>query len=200
MVYKRMIDLLFSSLLLLLLSPLFLLIALTIWLTSGRPVFFRQPRLGKDGLPFDIYKFRTMQVAAPDIRNPDGSTYNAEDDPRLTPLGSFLRRASLDELPQLFNVLVGEMSIVGPRPEVVDVLPDYKEVELIRLSMKPGITGWAAVRGRNSIPLGARRQFDIDYVTKWSLWLDFKIILLTIPAVLYPRDIYSDDESANYER
>lgn len=136
-----------------------------------------------------------MIVNAPDIRNPDGSTYSANNDPRLTPVGRLLRRTSLDELPQLINVLKGEMSLVGPRPEVVDVLPDYDQGELIRLRMKPGITGWAAIHGRNTIPLHVRRQYDVEYVENWSIWLDFKIILRTVPLAFSLKNIYSNDNS-----
>jgi len=187
---KKALDMLGSGMLILILSPVYILIALAIWISSGRPILFRQYRLGKDAVPFLIYKFRTMIPNAPDIRNPDGSTFNAADDPRLTPIGRFLRRTSLDELPQLINILKGEMSFVGPRPEVVDVYSDYEDEELKRLFVRPGITGWAAINGRNSISLHKRRQYDIEYVDHWSLGLDLKILLYTVPIVLFSKDIY----------
>lgn len=191
---KRFFDLLFSGLLLLVFSPLLLVITLAAWLTSGRPVFFRQSRLGRGGRPFQIIKFRTMIVNAPDLRNPDGSTYNADDDPRLTPIGRFLRRTSLDELPQLFNVFVGEMSLVGPRPDQVDQLAHYTPQEKRKLEVKPGITGLAQISGRNAISWGERKLLDLEYVDNWSNALDLKILLKTIPYVLLSRDVYIDPQ------
>jgi len=150
-VVKRLVDIVISTVVLLVLSPILLLIAFTVRLTSPGPVLFRQTRVGKDGKPFTCYKFRTMYVDAPDIRNPDGSSFNAPDDPRVTRVGRFLRKTTLDELPQFINVLKGDMSIVGPRPDLPDQVRFYSERHKKRLLVKPGMTGWAWIHGRNSI-------------------------------------------------
>jgi len=194
MFLKRTLDLIVSSMALILLSPLYLLIAITIRLTSGAPVLFRQPRLGKGGVPFDIYKFRTMQVDAPDIRNPDGSAFTTSDDPRVIGVGRFLRKTSLDELPQLFNVFKGDMSLVGPRPDQVDQLVYYTGEEKQKLKVKPGITGLAQINGRNDISWEQRKQFDLQYVQDQSLQLDMLILLKTIPYVLSGRGVDPDGQ------
>ena len=183
-IIKRGLDLSGSVIALFFLSPLLILLAGVIRLDSSGPVLFRQARLGKDRRPFMIYKFRTMLVNAPDLRNADGSTYNSENDPRVTRVGRFLRKTSLDELPQLINVAKGDMSLVGPRPDVVDALSFYRPQDYVRLAMKPGITGWAAIHGRNLVPLPQRRDLDIEYVTRYSLRLDFEILVRTLPYVL----------------
>lgn len=151
---KRLMDITLSLLALALSSPLSLLIALLIKLDSRGPALFRQTRVGEDGKPFTCYKFRTMYIDASDIRSPDGSTFNAEGDPRLTRVGRFLRKTTLDEPPQLINVLKGDMSLVGPRPDLPDQLALYSERDKKRLQVKPGMTGWAWIHGRNSIPWG----------------------------------------------
>ncbi|MEM4725258.1 MAG: sugar transferase [Candidatus Hadarchaeum sp.] len=188
---KRWLDVVISFLALLLLSPLFILIALAVRLTSPGPALFRQQRLGKDGTPFTCLKFRTMYVGAPDIRNPDGSTYSGKDDTRVTAVGRFLRKTTLDELPQLINVLKGDMSIVGPRPDIVEALELYTERDSKRLTVKPGMTGWAFIHGRNTLPLARRRELDLEYVQSWSLLLDIKILLKTIPYVLLGKDVFT---------
>ena len=187
---KRLIDISVSSMALILLSPLYLMISLVVWISSGSPIIFRQARLGQFGRSFQIIKFRTMFVGAPDLRNPDGSAFSASDDPRLTSVGGFLRRASLDEIPQLFNVFKGEMSLVGPRPDQVDQLAFYTEEEKLKLSVRPGITGLAQISGRNKIPWDQRKKLDVEYVQNWSLSLDFKILFQTIPYVLRRKDIH----------
>lgn len=192
---KRLVDLILSAFGLALSSPLFLLIALFIRLDSRGPALFRQTRVGKDGKPFTCYKFRTMYVDAPDIRNPDGSTYNAEDDPRLTRVGHLLRKTTLDEMPQLMNVLKGEMSIVGPRPDLPDQVRFYSERHKKRFLVKPGMTGWAWIHGRNSIPWELRQKLDVEYVENYSLWLDFQILLRTIPMVLLAKGVYVSSET-----
>ena len=193
---KRFIDLLGSAVLIFILTPVYILIALAIWISSGRPILFWQSRLGKDAVPFRIYKFRTMIPDAPDIRNPDGSTYNAADDPRLTPIGRFLRKTSLDELPQLFNVFKGEMSLVGPRPDQVDQLEFYSPDEIRKFEVKPGITGLAQVNGRNQIPWELRKKLDLEYVENISLWLDVTILIKTIPSVFSQDAVYSQPQKA----
>lgn len=188
---KRSMDLVVGFAAVVILWPVFLWAAVAIRVTSSGPVIFRQTRLGLGGIPFTCYKFRTMYVDAPDMRNPDGSTFNADDDPRVTAVGKFLRKISLDELPQIFNVLKGDMSLVGPRPDIVEFLPFYRPGDERRLAVKPGMTGWAAIHGRNRVPLPERRALDIDYVDSFSLWLDIKILLATVPLVLLSKGIYT---------
>jgi len=189
MVVKRILDIIVSVGALFFFAPIMALIAIAVRLSSPGPVLFRQQRLGKKGVVFPFYKFRSMVVNAPDIRNADGSTFNADNDPRVTRVGRFLRKTSLDELPQLISVLKGDMSLVGPRPDVADALRIYRPQDYIRLTVKPGITGWAAIHGRNTVPLDQRRDLDIEYVTKYSLRLDIEILLRTIPYVLASRGV-----------
>jgi lipopolysaccharide/colanic/teichoic acid biosynthesis glycosyltransferase len=189
-VAKRTFDLVGGTLALALASPVLLLCAIAVWLDSGCPVFFTHARLGLNGKLFRVLKFRSMYRNAADLRNPDGSTYNDPRDPRVTPVGRWLRKLSLDELPQLINVVRGEMSLVGPRPDVPDALNHYRADDHQRLSVKPGITGWAQIHGRNSLPWERRRDLDIEYIQKRSLWMDIRIVLHTIPMVLLGRGIY----------
>ena len=193
-IIKRLMDVFLSLLIIGLFSPLFFLIFLIIRLDSKGPAIFRQVRAGKNGRPFICYKFRTMYVGAPDIRNPDGSTFNAEDDPRVTRVGRFLRKTSLDELPQFINVLKGDMSLVGPRPDLIDQIQYYKEEEKRRLSVKPGITGLAQISGRNSIPWEQRKYLDLEYIKNYSLWLDISILLRTIPCVIMQRGVFANQK------
>ena len=176
--FKRLMDFIGAVVGLALLAPVMLLIALFICLNMGRPVLFRQFRPGLHGRPFVIYKFRTMKEER-DSRGdllPDGQ--------RLTRLGRFLRNASLDELPELFNVLKGEMSLVGPRPLLIEYLDRYTPEQARRHEVKPGITGWAQVNGRNAITWEEKFKLDVWYVDNWSLWLDIKILWLTLVRVL----------------
>lgn len=188
---KRVLDLLLCAIALPLVLPVWMVCAIAVRLTSDGPVLFRQRRLGKGGRIFEMLKFRSMYVNAPDLRNPDGSTWNGADDPRVTRAGKWLRRTSLDELPQVFNILTGEMSIVGPRPDVPDALHHYRPQDRARLSVKPGVTGWAQVHGRNSLSWAARRDYDREYVANASMWLDLRIILKTIPVVLFGTGVYA---------
>jgi sugar transferase EpsL len=175
---KRLFDIIVSLTLIILLAPLILFIALLIWFTMGRPILFRQRRVGYKGQVFTIYKFRTMT----EERDENGNLL--PDEQRLTRFGRFLRETSLDELPELFNVLKGNMSLVGPRPLLVEYLPYYTPEERKRHNMRPGITGWAQVNGRNAITWDQKLALDVWYVDNWSLWLDFKIILMTIIKVI----------------
>ena len=159
-------------------APLLGLIALLVRLTIGTPVLFRQRRPGLHGEPFTIYKFRTMNNA----RDAQGNLLPDAD--RLTPLGRFLRSTSLDELPELFNVLKGEMSLVGPRPLLMKYLDRYTPEQMRRHEVKPGITGWAQVNGRNALTWEQKFALDVWYVDNWSLWLDLKIIALTVWKIL----------------
>jgi lipopolysaccharide/colanic/teichoic acid biosynthesis glycosyltransferase len=158
-------------------------------------VIFRTRRLGRDAIPFNLYKFRSMRVDAPDWRNPDGSTFSSDDDPRVTLVGRFLRKTSLDELPQLINVALGQMSLVGPRPDQVDQLQYYTDKDKQRLLVKPGITGFAQISGRNSIPWESRKALDIEYLRRHSTWLDLAILLKTIPYVLRREGVNSPSTS-----
>jgi exopolysaccharide biosynthesis polyprenyl glycosylphosphotransferase len=192
---KHIMDFAGAFLLLLVLNviPVIPLIALSIKLTSSGPVFFRQQRSGRNGAPFTLYKFRTMVTNAEQLKHElaamnemTGPVFKVTNDPRVTPLGKFLRKYSLDELPQLFNVLRGEMSLVGPRPLPVDEVKRFNDLShRRRLSVKPGLTCLWQVSGRNQITdFKDWVRLDLDYIDNWSLWLDVKILLLTLPAVL----------------
>jgi len=176
--FKRAFDITVSALLLLLFSPLFLLISFLIRLTMGRPILFRQPRLGYQGRPFVLYKFRTMT----DERDEHGNLF--PDEQRLTQLGRFLRSLTLDELPELINVLRGEMSLVGPRPLLVDYRDLYTPEQWRRHDMPPGMAGPVLASGRNILSWEEKFALDVWYVDNWSLWLDFKILARTTLKVL----------------
>jgi len=176
---KRALDLFLAGLALVLTLPLFALIALAILIESGRPVFFNQERIGKDGKRFTIHKFRTMYIWAPKYALKPGG-----DDQTITRVGKFLRRTSLDELPQLWNIIKGEMSLVGPRPEQPFLVEKYEPWQRRRLSVLPGLTGWWQVSGRSNLPLHENIEYDIYYVENQSFWLDLKIIWYTIWAVI----------------
>ena len=171
---KRLADLTIAFFLLLALAPLMGIVALMIRLRMGNPVLFRQVRPGYMGKPFTLYKFRTMIEAYDDDGTP------RPDAERLTHLGRFLRRTSLDELPQLWNVLRGDLSLVGPRPLLMQYLPLYSLEQARRHSVRPGITGWAQVNGRNAISWEDKFSYDVWYVDHWSLWLDLKIVMRTL--------------------
>lgn len=191
---KRLFDFLGSLIGIVILSPILLIISITIKFSSKGPVFFKQKRLGKNGKVFNIFKFRTMVTNAENIG--DGLTVKNELDNRITGIGRFLRKLSLDELPQLFNVLLGNMSLVGPRPPVTyfpyDGYQNYPEWAKKRFLMKPGITGIAQVTVRNSVPWNDRIKVDNKYIDSFSLVLDFKILLLTTKKIFSTDDIYMD--------
>ncbi len=175
---KRGMDVAGATLALLVLSPVLAWTALAVLVSQGRPVLFRQERPGLGGRPFTMLKFRTMRAPRPD------EVYYLTDDDRITRLGRFLRSTSLDELPELWNVLRGEMSLVGPRPLLMEYLDQYSPVEQRRHLMRPGITGWAVVNGRNTLQFADRLRFDVWYVDHWSLVLDARILLMTVEQVL----------------
>lgn len=190
LIIKKIFDIISSALGIVILSPLFLIVSILIKLDSPGKVLFIQDRLGKDGKVFKIYKFRTMCDNAINIGN---GLFTDEADSRITKIGSFLRKTSIDELPQLFNILKGDMSLVGPRPPVPNFpykYDEYSEVQKIRFEMLPGITGWAQVVGRNSIDWDERIALDIDYVKNYSFLWDIKIIILTLAKVVKREDIY----------
>lgn len=184
---KYVSDRLVAAFTLLLLTPLLLLIALGIYLRMGSPILFAQPRPGKDGQIFTFYKFRTMT----NERDADGNLL--PDEKRLTAIGQFLRQTSLDELPQLWNVLKGDMSFVGPRPLLVAYLNRYNSEQARRHEVKPGITGWAQVNGRNAISWEEKFKLDVWYVDNWSLWLDLKILFLTVIKVFKREGISAEN-------
>jgi len=184
-------DFFLSFIFLLLSSPLFLIIAILIKLDSPGPVFFNQTRIGQHGKPYVMYKFRTMYVGVKDTwlerfdpKDIENYVFQEEEDPRITRVGKFLRRWSLDELPNLINVLIGNMSLVGPRPEMPEIVKHYPPEARKRLEVKPGITGLAQVRGRAELPLGETLRTDIEYVENHTIWLDIKILLKTPFVVL----------------
>ena len=174
---KRFLDIIFSAILLILAAPILLAVALIVRVGLGRPVFFIQMRPGLYGHPFCMIKFRTMREAV------DASGKSLADAERLTPLGRFLRSTSLDELPELWNVLCGDMSLVGPRPLLMEYLPLYTPEQARRHEMRPGITGWAQVNGRNALSWEKKFLLDVWYVDNWSLSLDMKILWLTVKTV-----------------
>lgn len=175
---KRLLDICTAVFALTICSPIYLAIALYVKVNSDGPVLFRQERAGLMGKPFMCYKFRTMT----DDRGEDGKLLPDED--RLKPWGRRLRSSSLDELPQFLNVLKGEMSLIGPRPLPVEYLPRYTEKQMRRHQMRPGMTSWTAVNGRNNIDWDRKFEMDVWYIDNWSLLLDFKILLLTVSTVL----------------
>jgi lipopolysaccharide/colanic/teichoic acid biosynthesis glycosyltransferase len=177
-IFKRLIDLTVSAIALILLAPLMAAVAVLVWLTMGPPILFRQARAGYQASPFILFKFTTMRSAR------DAQRRLLPDKDRLTRVGIILRRFSLDELPQLWNVLIGEMSLVGPRPLLADYLPRYSPEQARRHEVKPGITGWAQVNGRNTLSWEQKFNLDVWYVDHQSLGLDAKIIWETMQRVL----------------
>jgi lipopolysaccharide/colanic/teichoic acid biosynthesis glycosyltransferase len=184
---KACLDFLMAWIGLIILSPVIYLIGILIRLDSPGPVFFRQERVGKDGKPFISYKFRSMVDKAEMLKS---GSITAADDHLITRVGKILRNTSLDELPQLFNVLKGDMSLIGPRPTLRYQVEAYDGIQRRRLEFKPGITGWAQINGRNSIPWEQRILLDIWYIDNWSLMLDLKILRRTITTVLNREGIY----------
>jgi lipopolysaccharide/colanic/teichoic acid biosynthesis glycosyltransferase len=175
---KKAGDFVFAVLSLILVSPIIAIVALLIYLEMGSPIFFHQPRPGKNGRIFHFYKFRTMSNAV------DANGQLLSDAQRLTALGKFLRQSSLDELPQLLNVIKGDMSFVGPRPLLVEYLSRYTPEQSRRHLVRPGITGWAQVNGRNSLQWEEKFGLDVWYVEHWNLLLDLRILLLTVVKVV----------------
>lgn len=187
---KRIFDVIFSLLGIIFLLFFLLPIAFLIYFEDKGTVFYNSKRVGKNGKIFKMYKFRTMKVNAPDIRNNDGSTFNSEDDPRLTKIGKFIRNYSIDEIPQLINVIKGEMSLIGPRPDLPEHLNMYTMKEKRKLLVLPGITGYNQAYFRNSISWKERLKNDIFYVNNIGLILDVKIFVKTIISIIKKDGIY----------
>lgn len=190
---KRIFDISVAGLMLILLSPVLLLVAALIRINMGRPICFRQTRPGLQGAPFPMIKFRTML----DTMDKQGTLLS--DEQRLTRLGRVLRKSSLDELPELWNVLRGDMSLVGPRPLLMEYLPLYSNEQYRRHSARPGITGWAQVNGRNAISWEEKFRLDVWYVDNQSLWLDLKILLLTVKKVFVRDGISYEGEATMHK-
>jgi len=200
---KRILDPVLALVALVLLSPVFLAISVWIVVESGRPIFFVYPRAGKDRRSFRMFKFRTMVQDAIELgrstgisRDPFGVIKN---DPRITGAGRWLRRTSLDELPQLANIVLGQMSLVGPRADLVEQAAHYTPEEARRLSVLPGVTGWAQVHGRDSVTWQERFRLDLWYIDNWSLWLDVKIVFMTFRELFRAEPEPIEDE-LNIER
>ncbi|WP_340106949.1 sugar transferase [Rhodohalobacter sp. 8-1] len=187
---KRTFDFIASLLGLVILSPVLLVVSLFVWVKLGRPVFFTQVRPGLHGEPFKMIKFRTM------TNETDGNGNLLPNEKRMTSFGNFLRSSSLDELPELFNVLKGDMSLVGPRPLLMDYIPYFTDEQMQRHDVKPGITGWSQVNGRNAIGWDKKLYLDIWYVEKRSFWLDLKILFLTVKKVFKREGITHDGDVA----
>lgn len=193
--FKRLIDIFISFFVCIALVPICAIIGILIKKDDGGAVFYKAERLGVNGKVFKMYKFRSMKENAPDIRNEDGTTYSAEDDPRLTKIGKKLRETSIDELPQFFNVLKGEMSILGPRPDP----PEWYEINSgdmrVKYTVKPGISGYTQAYYRNTLPLDEKNKCDVYYAENVSFILDVKVFFQTIKTILSHSDIYRNEDS-----
>lgn len=195
--FKRLMDLVLAFIA----FPFWLIIFITIgpiiFYQDRGPIFYNAPRLGKNGKTFKMYKFRSMKMNAPDLRNEDGSTFNSEDDPRLTSIGKFIRKSSLDETPQILNVIKGDMSIIGPRPD----LPEHKALyignEHRKLEVRPGITGYNQAYFRNTIPWKDRIKNDIYYIDHLTIWMDIKVFIKTVVSVLKREDVFVEHKLEN---
>jgi len=198
-VYRRFVKRCIDILLVIIGMPLFCIICIfaapIIYFEDKGPVFYNASRLGKNGNVFRMYKFRTMKVNAPDLRNADGSTYNAEDDPRVTKIGKFMRKTSLDEAPQLINVLKGDMSVIGPRPDLPESVEMYVGNERRKIEVRPGITGFSQAYYRNEMPWKERIQRDIYYIDNLTFSLDVRIFFKTVFTVLGRKNLYVSQTS-----
>lgn len=191
--FKRLFDILLSLIALPFVIVIMIVFAPIIYFTDRGPVFYNAPRLGKKGEVFTMYKLRSMKVNSPNIKNPDGSTYNGENDPRVTKVGRFMRKTSIDELPQFFNVLKGDLSLIGPRAHMVTGYQGYERLDdkrKKRLDVRPGITGYSQAYFRNSITSDQKIENDIFYVENISFILDVKIFFKTVTSVLKRENIY----------
>lgn len=195
-IFKRIIDVIGSALLLPFVFLEIIVLAPIIWLTDRGPVFYNATRAGKGYKPFKMFKLRSMYVNSPDLKNPDGSTFNSDNDPRVTPIGRIMRKTSLDEFPQFLNILLGEMSFVGPRPKLYregrleenDATEDMKK----SFAVKPGVTGYAQAYFRNSITQDEKFKWDAYYADHISFWMDVKILWQTVVSVLGRKNINTE--------
>ncbi len=197
-IIKRTFDIILSMIAMLILLPIFLVLTILIVKEDGRPVFFRQKRSGLNDRVFEMYKFRSMKNNQVPVPSNSHSEYNwrngvpddfvfktrSESNPNITKVGSFIRKYSLDELPQFYNVFKGDMSIIGPRPEIIAISSCYNKNQKRRLEVKPGITGWAQVNGRSDMEHGKKIEYDLYYVDNFSLWIDIKVFFKTVVQVI----------------
>jgi len=193
LVIKRAIDIIACLVALPFVMLILIPVAIAIKIEDRGPLFYRSKRIGKGFKEFGMLKFRSMKVNAPDLRNDDGSTYNSKSDPRVTKIGHFLRETSLDEIPQVFNVLAGQMSIIGPRAGDVESKDTYEEDEKDKLLIRPGITGYTQAYYRNGLGVREKRLYDAWYAHSVSFWLDVKVFFRTIKTVLTHENIYTNE-------
>lgn len=197
---KRVFDIVGALILLPFVLLEIIVLAPFVWLTDKGPVFYNANRAGKDYKPFKMFKLRTMYVNSPDLKNPDGSTFNSDNDPRVTPIGRFLRETSLDEIPQFLNVLLGDMSFIGPRPKLYvdqDTYDNYSEEYKKSFNVKPGITGYAQAFYRNSITQDEKFHWDAYYADHISFWMDVQIIWQTVVSVVARKNINTEQSYKN---
>lgn len=193
--FKRILDILISLVALPFVFLEIIILGPIIYFTDRGPIFYNAERLGRNGKIFKMYKFRSMKINAEDIRNEDGTTYNAEDDPRVTKIGRFMRKTSLDEFPQFLNVLKGDMSIIGPRPDLPDAMTElYTEETMKKLVVRPGITGYCQAYFRNDLDLEKRFEKDVYYAEHVSFLMDVKIFFATIVTVIGRKGVYRNRE------
>ncbi len=188
---KRLLDVILSIIALPFFALIFVVVAPVIVIEDKGPVFYNAPRMGLNGKIYKMFKFRSMKVNAPDLRNEDGSTYNSEDDPRVTRVGKILRKTSLDEIPQLFNVIKGDMALIGPRPDLTD--GEMTSARKKKLTVRPGITGYSQAYFRNSDSMEQRSINDIYYVDNLSFKLDVQIFFKTIQTVVFHQNVYRNE-------
>lgn len=193
--FKRILDLILAIIALPFWVIILIIVGPMIYFQDQGPIFYNAPRLGKDGNVFTMYKFRSMKLNAYDQRNDDGSTFNAEDDPRLTKIGKFIRKTSLDETPQLLNIIKGDMSIIGPRPDLPEHIKLYEGNEVRKLEVLPGVTGYNQAYFRNTVPWKARIKNDIYYIDNLTFWMDIKVFFKTVIAVSMRKDVFSNLKS-----
>lgn len=194
-VVKRTVDVLIGVVALPFLLVLIAVVGIAIKIDDGGPIFYKAKRIGKNSEIFDMYKFRSMIVNAPNWTNQDGSTYNAPDDERVTRVGKFIRRTSIDECPQFLNLLLGNMSLIGPRASGAGAIGTYQSDEMAKMDVLPGITGYTQAYYRNSISVREKRLYDAWYAHNVSLWLDVKILFKTVVTVLKKDNVYTNQES-----
>ena len=199
-VLKRFMEILICLIFLPLILLITIPIAIAIKIEDGGPVFYKSRRIGKNFKEFNMLKFRSMEVNAPDLRNEDGSTYNSQSDNRVTKVGRFIRETSLDELPQIFNVLFGQMSLVGPRAGDVESKDTYAIDEKDKLLIRPGITGYTQAYYRNNLGVREKRLYDAWYAHNVSMWLDIKILFKTVATVLKRENVYTNDDSTDVKK
>lgn len=199
--YRNLLKRIFDLVLAIIALPFWLIILVVvgpmIYFQDKGSIFYNAPRLGKDGKIFKMYKFRSMKMNAPDLRNEDGSTFNAEEDPRLTKIGKFIRKTSLDETPQLLNIIKGDMSIIGPRPDLPEHMKLYEGNEARKLEIRPGVTGYNQAYFRNTIPWKERIKNDIYYIDHLTMWMDIKVFFKTAVSVLKREDVFVEQKSEN---